>query len=81
MKTIKQIAKETNQDSREIYRVMTMLEITPTKNIYQELDQYQEDLIHHYLYCCGKFEFLVLESKMNITETFKEFKQNTYTRL
>lgn len=65
MKLLGQIAKETNKDRREIYRVMKMLEIVPTKNVRFEIDQYQEDIIHNYLYCCGKLDYLTIESKMN----------------
>lgn len=64
MKTIKQIAKETSQEPKEIYRFMKLLEIIPTKNKFLELDQYQEELIHHNLYCCGKLEYLIFESEM-----------------
>ena len=65
MKTIKQIAKETSREPKEIYTLMKSLGIIPTKNKFLELDQYQEELIHHNLYCCGKLEYLIFESNIN----------------
>ena len=79
MKKISQISKETNVNYREIYRVMQLQNITPNKEgKFIRLDSYQEDLIHQYLYYSGKFEELIIESKMNVKETFEEFKQRTY---
>ena len=84
MKRIKQIAQETNNTSKEIYRIIIMLEIIPTKIKFQEIDTYQEELIHNYLYCCGKLEYLTFESKMNNPtfddELFLEHKRNTYLK-
>lgn len=82
MKLISQISKETGIEYREIYRVMQLQNITPNKESkFIRLDSYQEDLIHQYLYYSGKFDELIIESKMNVLETFEEFKQRTYTRL
>ena len=79
MKKISQISKETGVESREIYRVMQLQNITPNKEgKFIRLYKYQEDLIHQYLYYSGKFEELIIESKINIPETFEEFKQRTY---
>ena len=81
MKKISQISKETGVDYREIYRVIQLQNITPNKEgKFTRLDSYQEDLIHQYLYYSGKFNELIIESKMNVKETFEEFKQRTYTR-
>ena len=81
MKLISQISKETGIEYREIYRVMQLQNITPNKESkFIRLDSYQEDLIHQYLYYSGKFDELIIESKMNVLETFEEFKQRTYTR-
>ena len=79
MKKISQISKEINVNCREIYRVMQLQNITPNKEgKFIRLDKYQEDLIHQYLYYSGKFEELIIESKMNVKETFEEFKSRTY---
>ena len=58
---------------------MQLQNITPNKEgKFIRLDKYQEDLIHQYLYYSGKFEELIIESKMNVKETFEEFKSRTY---
>lgn len=89
MKSIADISKETGVESREIYRVMQLQNIIPNKEgKFIRLDKYQEDLIHQYLYYSGKFDKLIIESKINIPEpepkqnprieTFEEFKARTY---
>lgn len=82
-KTARQIATECECDINSVYDAIKCERILPSgiyrgKNTY---NAYQEDLIHNVLYFIGKITEITLESKMNIKETFGEFKERTYTRI
>ena len=83
MKTISQMAKECGCTYREVVDVVRNLNFTPDKYIQRNrfYCKSKEDLIYKTLYFIGKCNMVTFESKMNVKETFEEFKERTYTRL
>jgi hypothetical protein len=62
MKSITQVSKECNIDSRHVYNLLRKEGIVKS-GIY--VNKHQEDLIHQILYFEGKITEITLESKMN----------------
>ena len=82
MKSIAQLAKEINVPSHEIYRIVKRDQLSTTKrqnNI--SLTQEQQVYITRVMFFERKTDYITYESKMNVKETFDEFKERTYTRL
>lgn len=75
MKTITQVAKETGVTYERVIRTVRNLEMVL---ITKKLNEFQEEVLLNTLFHSGFFEELTLESKMNIPETFEEFKNKTY---
>ena len=76
------MAKECGCTYEDVMTIIKTLEFTPdsyikTKRYY---GQSKEDLIYKTLYFIGKCNMVTFESKMNVKETFEEFKQRTYTK-
>lgn len=81
MKTISQLAKEINVPSHEIYRIVKRDELSTTKrqnNI--SLTPEQQVYISRVMFFERKTDYITYESKMNVKETFEEFKERTYTK-
>lgn len=83
-KLLKDLAKELNIEPRVIQRTVLKLGLK-VKRINDRriilLDKKQEDEVINILFIERKISEMTFESKMNIKETFEEFKQLTYTRL
>ena len=83
-KLLKDLAKELNIEPRVIQRTVLKLGLK-VKRINDRriilLDKKQEDEVINILFIERKISEMTFESKMNIKETFEEFKQRTYTRL
>ncbi len=79
MKSIVQISKECNLNYAMVARVIKVNKIEPHRiNNFLFIDEYQEDLLHFCLYRLGILEFVTFESKMNIEESFENFKKRVY---
>lgn len=81
MKSIAQLAKEINVPSHEIYRIVKRDQLSTTKrqnNI--SLTQEQQVYITRVMFFERKTDYITYESKMNVKETFDEFKERTYTK-
>lgn len=78
MKKISQIAIECGVDYERVYRTIKNIGMVLDKGYGKRLNRYQEEVLQNALYTSGFTDTITLESKMNIKETFEEFKQRTY---
>ena len=83
MKSIAQISRETSIRKGIIYNIVKKEGFVPAMTIgrFSFYDKYQEDDILQILYFSLNLREITLESKMNSEpkETFKQFKQRTYS--
>lgn len=80
MKTISKIASECGKTYERTYRTVKNIGLVLDKEKGNMLNKYQEDLLHNALFSSGFLYTITIESKMNIPETFQEFKSRTYGR-
>lgn len=82
MKSIMQIAIECDLNWNQVNNIVKIEKISAAeiRGRRKFFDIYQEDVIHQLLYFLGLVNEIVYESKMNIPETFEEFKNRTYGR-
>lgn len=82
MKSAHQIAKECGLGWQQVHDIVIKEEIVPAekRGRFNYFDKYQEDYIHTVLYFTCMIKEVIYESKMNIPETFEDFKQRTYGR-
>ena len=82
MKSIMQIAIECDLTWNQVNNIVKIENIVPAQKIGKRkfFDIYQEDIIHQLLYFLGLVNEITYESKMNVKETFEDFKKRTYTK-